>query len=95
MKKILLVLLILQLIPVSFVQAQNVYHNDEGHFSFTLPNDWERLSQSTVDDVNNKVRQAGANATSNSLSITVNNSSSSTVNASICSSELQTGKLHQ
>ena len=61
MKKILLVLLVLQLIPVSFIQAQSVYHNQEGHFSFTIPSDWEELPQSTVESINNQVRQAGAN----------------------------------
>ena len=56
------VLFVSQLIIVSFVQAQSVYHNDEGHFSFILPKDWEELPQGTIDYISNQARQAGGNA---------------------------------
>ena len=49
-KKIIGILLLSQLIFVSFAQAQNVYHNSRGHFSFTIPQGWEEIPQSVVND---------------------------------------------
>ena len=59
---ILGILLLCQVIQISVVQAQSVYHNDEGHFSFILPKDWEELPQGTIDYISNQARQAGGNA---------------------------------
>jgi hypothetical protein len=39
------VLATFQLIFINSAQAQNVYHNNEGHFSFSLPKGWKEYSQ--------------------------------------------------
>ena len=51
------ILLVLQLIPVSFVQAQNSYRNEAGHFAFILPDDWNEYPKDAMDVMNKQVMQ--------------------------------------
>ncbi len=42
------ILVISQLISVSFVQAQNIYRNTERHFSFIIPEKWIQYSKEVM-----------------------------------------------
>src|SRR4051812_41575421 len=37
--------LILQFSRAGFAQTNNIYHNDDGHFSFSLPDGWVQASK--------------------------------------------------
>lgn len=59
---ILVVLAIFQLVSVNSIQAQSVYHNEKGHFSFSLPAGWKEDSQSDVDALSrNASKMTGTN----------------------------------
>lgn len=51
------ILFILQLTFVDLVQAQNIYHNEKWHFSFTLPERWEEYPKETMDKLNARILQ--------------------------------------
>lgn len=44
-------LVVFQLITVTIAQAQYVYHNEEGHFSFVVPDGWEEYSRDYLNSV--------------------------------------------
>ena len=65
MKKILIVVLMLLLIPVGFIQAQSVYQNDEGHFALIVPNEWGQATQEAVNSMNNNASQLSGKRVNN------------------------------
>jgi len=56
------ILLLSQLMPISCVQAENVYHNEEGHFSLVLPGECEEMSKNVLSAYSNNVIQAKLSA---------------------------------
>lgn len=57
MLSIFFILLVLQTQGVDFAQSQGVSHSSEGHFSFVVPDDWEKISDEALDTLNNRIRQ--------------------------------------
>lgn len=50
--------IILCLNTAGFVQAQNVYQNNNWHFSFTIPDGWEQMSKEAIDAWSDEASQA-------------------------------------
>lgn len=54
---IIFVLFVLNFVPACFAEKQNIYHNEEGHFSFVIPEGWQEIPQEVIIEHNKKAVQ--------------------------------------